>query len=181
MKAHLFTYSFTFLLMLTAAACNKKDDRTPVNNTDAALEKACGNPFRQPYDTTFYVLPTAFTPNGDGKNDLYWIQGIHPPFTGFTMAIYRTTGSKVIQIKSVDTYWDGRDSLGQMCTDYKYFVKLKYSDGSRLVDTGTYVYMLSGNTCVKRVVADTLKYHFADQFDLSKGSFQYPTNEVFCN
>lgn len=54
-----------------------------------------------------FNLPNAFTPNGDGKNDLFRI----PPLADFKLAaliIYNRSGQVVFSTKDINSGWDGR-------------------------------------------------------------------------
>jgi len=52
------------------------------------------------------AFPTAFSPNNDGRNDLFrpvW----YGEFTGYFMAIYNRWGEKIFQTYSKEEGWDG--------------------------------------------------------------------------
>lgn len=77
-------------------------------------------------------LPTAFSPNGDGTNDLweYQLSGLQE----FRMEVYDRWGNRVyLQNSSTDPYWDGTFQ-------------------GRRVQMGTYVYQLVGRTYRGEVV-----------------------------
>jgi gliding motility-associated-like protein len=52
------------------------------------------------------VLPTAFTPNGDGENDVFIIRG--GPFDAVEFNIYNNWGQLIFQSFDADTGWDGK-------------------------------------------------------------------------
>jgi len=52
------------------------------------------------------VLPTAFTPNGDGENDVFLIRG--GPFDAVEFNIYNNWGQLIFQSFDADTGWDGK-------------------------------------------------------------------------
>ena len=56
-------------------------------------------------DYTFYV-PNAFTPNGDGKNDIFKAQG--DAIISFKMNIFDRWGNNVFTTTDIDSGWDGR-------------------------------------------------------------------------
>jgi gliding motility-associated-like protein len=69
-----------------------------------------------------YRLPNVFTPNGDGKNDLFI------PFPGYTsvagvdMKIFDRWGRLVFDTDDPAINWDGKDkTTGQPCSDGVYF------------------------------------------------------------
>ena len=53
----------------------------------------------------FIYVPTAFTPNKDGKND--FIQVESGVITSLTFAIYDRWGEKVFETNSLNQSWDG--------------------------------------------------------------------------
>jgi gliding motility-associated-like protein len=63
-------------------------------------------------------IPSAFTPNGDGKNDLFVIAGINN-YPGSSLAVYDRWGKRVYFSSSYNNDWDGGE-----------------------LSPGTYVYML---------------------------------------
>jgi len=51
------------------------------------------------------VLPTAFTPNGDGENDIYIIRG--GPFEAVDFKVFNNWGQLVFSTSEIDEGWDG--------------------------------------------------------------------------
>jgi len=68
-----------------------------------------------------YFIPNAFTPNGDGLNDEFKIEGLkHQKLVQFS--IYNRYGQEVFSTHNIDQGWDGR-YLGQPCDmDVYYYV-----------------------------------------------------------
>lgn len=75
------------------------------------------------YLTPAVFLPEAFTPNGDGINDLY-----KPGFsfipTDYEMVIYNRWGQEVFHSTSPDEYWDGKAN-GKRLPPGSYIVHLR--------------------------------------------------------
>jgi len=74
-------------------------------------------------DTTFvqvfkYTVPNAFTPNGDGINDLFQVNGLYKNCT-FRMIIYDRWGQLLFESENVDKGWDGT-YRGQACPPDSY-------------------------------------------------------------
>ena len=167
--------------------CGKSNNTVNPNTALAAtLAKKCVSPFVGLSDSGKICLPTAFTPNGDGINDLHHIMKFSLSiYSSFQLTIYRTTGDKVIQLSNANSSWDGVDSARYVCKDSRYYVTIKYTTaGGISVDTGTYVYLLQSNaskTCVNAIEADKPYYKFPDQWDPITVTFPYITNEIFCN
>lgn len=86
--------SFTYYVRaIDKYGCMQKDTVTL-----AVYEWICGDPF-------IYV-PTAFTPNDDGKNDLFKVEsGV---VTELYFAIYDRWGEKLFETTDVDKTWDGK-------------------------------------------------------------------------
>jgi gliding motility-associated-like protein len=80
------------------------------------------------YDTTYvkvfgYYIPNAFTPNGDGLNDVFRVTGLYRNIN-FSMIVYDRWGRQVFESKNIDTGWDG-------------------SFGGKLCDPDTYVWIVT--------------------------------------
>ena len=56
---------------------------------------------------TCYV-PTAFTPDGDGLNDLFYVEGESIDVTNFTFRVFNRWGEKVFETDDINSSWDGR-------------------------------------------------------------------------
>lgn len=59
-----------------------------------------------PFQNCLVVLPTAFSPNGDGNNDLFRPK-IFAPVTNYNMSIYNRWGGLVFQSRDPQAGWDG--------------------------------------------------------------------------
>lgn len=96
----------------------------------------CWDTIRHPVALTEDIrlfFPNAFTPNGDGVNDSFVIKGT--PITDFNMYIYDRWGEVIWSSHSFETHWDGNDKNGDP------------------VNSGTYVYVISGTDYRKNVVS----------------------------
>jgi gliding motility-associated-like protein len=68
------------------------------------------------------VLPTGFTPNGDGENDSLYVRG--GPFKLLLFRIYNEWGQMIFETESPDLGWDGmRNGVLQPMGVYVYTVK----------------------------------------------------------
>jgi len=79
--------------------------------------------------STVYI-PNAFTPNGDGINDIFNVAGIG--LNGMGMSIFNRWGNKVFASGNLNTGWDGYDLYtGAKCPIgvYLYTVKVKNFKG----------------------------------------------------
>ncbi len=73
----------------------------------------------------YVIVPNVFTPNGDGKNDLFFIK--EEGMKELTCSIFNRWGDLVYEIKTKDGSWDGKSS-DQPVSDGVYFYKLEASD-----------------------------------------------------
>ncbi|MFK7908921.1 MAG: gliding motility-associated C-terminal domain-containing protein [Chitinophagales bacterium] len=81
------------------------------------------------------VVPTAFSPNGDGINDVFWIQGRNVAEVHYS--IYNRWGQKVFEAGDLVATWDGRFrgqdlDLGMFVVD----VWVRYLNGKEVVSRG---------------------------------------------
>ena len=82
-------------------------------------------------------VPNIFTPNGDGENDLFYVQGEN--IKSFFIQIFNIEGKVVFETDYINAKWDGTDAVGQQLPNgqYLYFIKAIGEDGSDLSRTGT--------------------------------------------
>src|SRR5690606_14540927 len=77
----------------------------------------CGNPVRamltvdlsqcEPLDHGFFV-PDGFSPNGDGRNDSFFVPNIGVIFPDFTLEIFNRYGSSLFKGNRGNPAWDGK-------------------------------------------------------------------------
>lgn len=84
-------------------------------------------------------LPTAFTPNGDGKNDVLYVKGWGIKKL-IEFRIYNRWGNEVFFSNDLNTGWDGtyKGKLQPVDT-YVYFVKAEFWDGTIKTKNGTII------------------------------------------
>jgi gliding motility-associated-like protein len=177
-------------LVISYTACKKSANSTDNTITLTpfadSLRIKCTQPFIGAGDLVNIYFPTAFTPNGDGTNDIYAPVSSDLSFSSFLMTIYDTTGKQMFQSGSALYGWDGYDSAtGKISTKYKFYVQIDYTTpGNKTEHGNTYLFLLPADSalgCVNRVFTDTSKYEFPDQFDAVAGfNATWPSNEVFC-
>ena len=84
-----------------------------------------------------YHLPDAFTPNGDGHNDLFRMKTGDVP-KAFSMAVFNRYGSKVFESRDINTGWDGTIGSNPAPTGaYVYIIVVTTSAGSEIKKQGT--------------------------------------------
>ena len=80
-------------------------------------------------DDSPLVFYNGLSPNGDGDNDVWWIDGIEK-FPDNEVLIFNRWGDKIIELKNYDNtnvVWDGKNSHKKQVSDgtYYYLVKIK--------------------------------------------------------
>lgn len=80
--------------------------------------------------SSYMHIPTGFSPNGDGNNDVYKVVTAFiytdkkNPLTRFEMRIFNRWGQKVFETFDKEAGWDGT-YLGKPCSNGMYMVRLK--------------------------------------------------------
>jgi len=73
-----------------------------------------------------YIVPSAFTPNNDGLNDIFRVIGLYRNIS-FSMSIYNRWGEQVFESDDIDKGWDGAVK-GKYCEpgSYAWVVKINF-------------------------------------------------------
>jgi len=74
-----------------------------------------------------FIFPNVITPNSDGKNDLFEIQGL---LENTELLILNRWGNVVFKSVNYQNNWDGKDSSGKELVDGVYTYKFITQDGS---------------------------------------------------
>lgn len=75
-----------------------------------------------------YFLPNAFTPNNDGKNDVFQASGVFSGIQNYSMTIWNRWGEMIFETDNPEVAWNGRkNNIAQMSNPgvYLYLVKFK--------------------------------------------------------
>lgn len=82
-------------------------------------------------------IPNVFTPNNDGVNDHYKVEGKN--IKEFSMAILNTKGEILYQSNSINDSWDGKDKFGDDLPigTYVVVISARGIDGKKYENTGT--------------------------------------------
>jgi gliding motility-associated-like protein len=74
------------------------------------------------------VLPTAFTPNGDNENDVFYVRG--GPFKSILFKVYNNWGELLYQTDDQTQGWDGKyKNIDQAMGVYVWYVEVEVADG----------------------------------------------------
>jgi len=79
-------------------------------------------------DLNNLLIPTGFSPNGDGINDLYEITGF-ADVCELNMTVFNRWGNIVFQQQNYTNNWDGKSNNGSDLAQGTYFMVLKTADG----------------------------------------------------
>lgn len=74
-----------------------------------------------------FIMPTVFTPNGDGVNELF-TPLVSDNVVGMVFKVYNRWGLLLFESDRLDTWWDGRTPSGARASDGTYFWMAEVSD-----------------------------------------------------
>jgi gliding motility-associated-like protein len=124
---------------------------------------------------TGILLPNAFTPNGDGINDIY--RPVYKNVTNYTLTIKDSKGTTLYTTTNPDSGWNGRNKSGSLVEDY-YTASVGFTDtkGTAMTKSLTIAaYQYHGGCLTKNSTSCV----FGDQGDPQLGII-YPTYEKIC-
>ena len=90
-------------------------------------------------DPAFLIyIPTAFTPNRDGHDDVFTV--VSENLVSLEVLVFNRWGALLRSWKNISGYWDGRTAGGGIVPDgsYPYIIKYSYKDGSVLINKKKY-------------------------------------------
>jgi gliding motility-associated-like protein len=94
--------------------------------------------YAEVYAPSMVYVPTAFTPNSDGTNDLFRVKGEN--LQEFKMLVYDRWGEKIYESSNPNDGWDGTYKGNPVQTDtYVYQVTAKNLSGKKLTGAVTLV------------------------------------------
>ena len=87
------------------------------------------------HDNCIIDVPTAFSPNGDGQNDILYVRG--SGYTGFEFMLYNRLGQLVFNTKNNSDGWDGTYNREKQESEvYFYILKATCVSGEKINKTG---------------------------------------------
>ncbi|PSK92440.1 gliding motility-associated C-terminal domain-containing protein [Taibaiella chishuiensis] len=159
----------TTLLVITLflfSRCNKDDDFLPSWKCNLQEQELPAG------DNARLFVPNAFTPNGDGLNDIF--VPLYSSVTHINFTVYDNQGNVLFQTSERGKGWDGLSKSGTQYTIIHYAVEAVSAAGNRIARCGS-AYRLQ---CVpKGVLRNNLI--FSDQFDpaMPEGYLKNTTRE----
>lgn len=120
---------------------NKKASESQVQNENALSSEPTNSPVPAPEDnatpnSSLFSIPNAFTPNGDGLNDIF------KPVTAaeiinYQLDIFTTNGQHIFSSKNIEFGWNGEFQGGLVNGGtYIYVIKYKDDKGKEHIDKG---------------------------------------------
>ena len=96
---------------------------TFVNGNDTIVfnEDGTAEPFVVSISESVLEMPNAFSPNGDGYNDIYKVKEGYQSIVSFKAVIFNRWGQKLYAWDTLDGGWDGKFH-GKTVKDGVYFV-----------------------------------------------------------
>jgi gliding motility-associated-like protein len=83
------------------------------------------------------TLPNAFSPNNDGHNDLFILQGWKNRVTEFSIMIYNRWGEKVFESNDPERAWDGTYNGKLMDVGvFAYYINATLNNGEKIIKKG---------------------------------------------
>ena len=81
---------------------------------------------------SFLEMPNAFSPNGDGINDIYKAKANHKSIVEFHAYIFNRWGKKIFEWTDINSGWDGTFH-GKQVNDGTYYVMVKARGADAIV------------------------------------------------
>lgn len=113
------------------------------NSTSVAEEPISEDPFDKNNSTDpeegidKLMIPNSFTPNGDGKNDLFFVKAMWD-VEEFELFVFERGGNLVFKSKNIEEGWDGTYLGSEIHSGvYAYFIVYKDSKGNKVKTKGT--------------------------------------------
>lgn len=87
--------------------------------------------------TAEFFLPNAFSPNGDGNNDVFCVQGKIRCISNFQMIVYDRWGEKVFESSDLSLCWDGTYRGKALGPDvFVYYIKAQDQNQKEMTKKG---------------------------------------------
>jgi gliding motility-associated-like protein len=169
--------AFVLFTAFVVFAFNCKKNKS---TTNTAYCKTCSTTlisYKIDTDSVYYFLPTAFTPNGDGINDIFSLVFHNLVVDSSTLTIWDMSGNEVFS-GNIGTRWDGRNLSGNKCAagNYLVHVYLRTNKGVIFSTCACVTILQYTGNCIK---TNGITYYFPDQLNIDSG-FVFHTNDVLC-
>jgi gliding motility-associated-like protein len=152
------------LLIVFLTACNKENDNIMPDICDGLITDTLGT-----NDNARIYMPTAFTPNGDGKNDM--IIPFCRNVLSIEFTIYDQNKTIVFTTNQLDQGW-GSTTIGSN-SSIKYYYKIQ------AITSGNHKIGMCGDLYKLSCLPNNTTLYFIDQ--LTQTGFTNPTSETLPN
>ncbi|RYZ39627.1 MAG: hypothetical protein EOP49_30100 [Sphingobacteriales bacterium] len=156
-------YMLAAAVLVAIGSCGKKNKFTC---TVATMDKPAG-------DSAVLFVPNAFSPNEDGLNDRFYIQGLG--VSSIAWSVYDQENKLVFSAGSMTEYWEPHTTFPQGMTTYHYTLEAVTELGNKISRCGDfYAY-----TCVPENFS-MKDITFGDQYNPGAPEYISPaSHEVF--
>ena len=169
--------SICIVAVVSIVRCTKNNS-TPAKNL-ATCTTCTYVPIEHTPDSTglYYYLPTAFTPNGDGINDmlrLFYSSEVNVDSS--TLTIWDMNGNGVFT-GTINQSWNGYDLKGNLCAagHYPLYLKLRLLSGATVATCGCVTILTYKGNCI---YTGGVTYYYGDELD--SAGFVNPTSDHIC-
>jgi gliding motility-associated-like protein len=167
-------FPLLLLMMAGLAACDKRDE------SRTAHCNCSGSYYRFSANGSNVSFPSAFTPNGDGRNDVFRAIASNIEDGSFQLTIFDETGKQVFATGDRHLGWDGNLGNGSYASGrYEAQFSFRTSSGTS-ISSCTCFYALSYEQPAGCLRASPGSYAFEDQFESFGGQPVYATSEYLC-
>lgn len=109
------------------------------------LRGDCASPLQpvwvKVYDSTIISVPNAFSPNGDGTNDV-WRLKVQGMVNNYTLTVFNRYGQVVYTSRDINTPWDGTMNGKPLQVGTYYYIIQATDNNNRAVKQSGYVMLL---------------------------------------
>ncbi len=178
MKTILPACAFLLFCAITIVSCKKRD----TSNNSAAFCKATGPMIYQKGNSEL-LLPDAFTPNGDGKNDVFLPVMKNIDTASYSLTVVQGLDAVFFHTTNPTEGWGGLTQTAVNYTPglYEVSIHFKTTDGTE-IDGCNFVTVPGTDESRHCILTKSSAYHFADQADPANpaAGFKFPTAEIAC-
>ena len=126
-EGYIFTFSPEEYTTISLLATDSKGCSATAEISITVLDPKC--------DFPYVFIPNTFTPNGDGDNDSFKVEGNF--IEALTISIYDRWGERVFHTNNRDKYWDGTFKNQILDSDsYAYYIEVECIGGDRRIYQG---------------------------------------------
>ena len=126
-------------------------------------------------DSSAFFFPTAFTPNGDGINDVFKCFGYQ--LQAYSITVFNGLGKKLFESDDINSGWNGTHK-GSKVKDGKYRAEVTMVRGDGNSYSGEFDFLLISSECISKKKYPCSLW-FGDQINSRIGRI-YQSAEKFC-